>query len=121
MSVKRTATVIPFPTPANRSNRLLSRDKIEAYAWGKRATRLGYDRVVICEQSGGPKPEESDFVLIYRAGDCWAHWGVARQDGAILLWQCSDGVQAGLFVSMQAALDGIRPASAVRLAGVACL
>ena len=120
MSAKRSATVIPFPTRADRSNRLLMRDKIEANAWGKAATRLGYDRVIICEQSGGPKPEESDFVLIYRVGECWAHWGAARQDGVILLWQCSDGVQAGLFVSMQAALDGIRPATAAPPAGVAC-
>lgn len=111
---KQTAVIIAFPTDPNR-HRLRPQDKAEACAWEEAALRFGFDRIVIHEQIGTRGPEDGDFVLIYRAGDSWARWGAARQGPDVLLWRCANGVQAGLFPSMRAALETLLAPAAAEL------
>ncbi len=100
-----TAVIIAFPRAPEAAHKLLPNDKAAAREWAFRAVAYGFERIVIHEQQGGQTPEDGDFVLIYRSGECWARWGVARQGDSILLWRCADGAETGIFSSMKEALD----------------
>jgi hypothetical protein len=103
----READIIPFPSPALRGNRLTIRDRIEVLAWVEAARRCGYDRVVIRERHPEDDPHIGDFLSIYRAGECWATWGVARQGRALRVWRCATGADLGDFPNTEAALAAI--------------
>ena len=104
------SNVLAFPKRSV-ENRLSNQDKADVFAWEAGAVRLGYDRVVIDQTAGERGLDYSEFVLVYRLGHPWALWGVARQARDVVMWRCSDGVQAGLYPTVRAALASLAPVS----------
>jgi len=101
-------TIIPFPKrPASAG--LTSRDRIEVGRWEEEARLLGYDRLVINDREAFDPPDTDSFLSIYRAGDSWAAWGVARRGGNIVAWCGKTGADLGPFVSVSEALTAILP------------
>lgn len=112
------AIVIPFPRPEFRQNRLTMRDRMRALTWAETARGLGYQRVVIRERHPEDDPQIGDHVAIYRAGEPWAAWGVARHGASLRVWRCATGADLGDFESIDEALEAIvaaTPASDARL------
>lgn len=101
------ATVIPFPAVGLYRNRLNIKDRIEIHAWGTKARAFGYDRVVVRERQPEDDPNIGDFLAIYRAGEKWAAWGVARHGGSIRVWRCATGADLGDFRTIEQALAAI--------------
>src|SRR5579864_2490007 len=91
--------VIPFPAVGLRQNRLTMRDRIQVLAWVERARGLGYDRIVIRDRHPQDDPHIGDFLAIYRSGEPWAAWGVARHGPFIRVWRCATGADLGEFRS----------------------
>jgi hypothetical protein len=83
---------------------LTSRDRIEITCWQQDARRLGYDRLVIHEREWFDSPDVGSFLSIYRMGEPWARWGVARRGMSILAWCSLTGDDFGPFVSVTDAL-----------------
>ena len=106
------AIVIPFPTAEFRQNRLTIRDRIEVLAWTEGARGFGYDRVVIRERHPQDDPHIGDFLSIYRAGEPWAAWGVARHGASVRVWRSATGADLGEFRSIGEALGAILNAPA---------
>lgn len=106
------AIVIPFPAAELRQNRLTMRDRMEVLSWTEGARSFGYDRVVIRERHPQDDPHIGDFLAIYRTGEAWAAWGVARQGASLRVWRCSTGADLGDFRTIQEALCAILSASA---------
>ena len=98
------SSVIPYPARASRGNKLLARDKVDVCTWEALVGALPQiSRIVIhCSEPGDP--DQFDFVLVYGPNSQWARWGLARREAAIALWQCSNGVELGVFETMQEAL-----------------
>jgi hypothetical protein len=106
------AIVIPFPAIAFRQHRLTTRDRIAVLAWTEGARRFGYDRVVIRERHPQDDPHIGDFLSIYRAGEPWAAWGVARHGAWVRVWRSATGADLGEFRSIEEALGAILNAPA---------
>jgi len=104
------AVVIPFPSPARWGNRLTVRDRIAVLGWTDAARRSGYDRVVISERRPEDDPQFGDVLSLYRAGECWAAWGIARQGDAVRVWHCGSGADLGDFPTVETALAAIEAA-----------
>jgi hypothetical protein len=104
------AVVIPFHrrTPAAG---LSLRDRMEIAAWQGRLHRNGYDRMVIHERTACDPPDVECFVSIYRRGDAWARWGLARCGATVLAWCSVTGHDIGHFGSMAEALEALFPAT----------
>ncbi len=93
--------ILPFPDRTETGSRLLPRDKMELHAWLGSRPASAVDRVVLHDGAG---PEDPEFVLFYEAGACWARWGLARQRGGLVLWECAYGQELGIFRTADAAL-----------------
>jgi hypothetical protein len=106
------AVVIPFPTAEFRQHRLTTRDRISVLAWTEGAGRVGYDRVVIRERHPQDDPHIGDFLSIYRAGEPWAAWGVARHGASVRVWRSATGADLGEFRTIEEALGAILNATA---------
>jgi hypothetical protein len=104
------AVIIPFPIRAPRSHRLTLRDRIAILAWDEAARLAGYDRVVIRERQPQDDPHIGDYLSVYRAGESWAAWGLARQGWTLRVWRCATGADIGDFPSIEAALAAIEAA-----------
>jgi len=102
-----TAVIIPFPGPPLRGNRLTTRDRIEVLAWEEAARRSGYDRLVIGERHPQDDPQFGDLLTVYRSGEAWAAWGVARHGPTVRVWRCATGADFGDFPSIDAALRAV--------------
>lgn len=101
------AIVIPFPAPEFRQNRLTMRDRIKVLAWTEGARSVGYDRVVIRERHPQDDPHIGDFLSIYRTGERWAAWGVARHGASVRVWRSATGADLGEFGTIEEALGAI--------------
>ncbi len=111
------SVVIPFAgriSPAG----LSLRDRMEVAQWQDRIRRTGYDRMVIHERGPGDPPEVDSFLSIYRPGDRWARWGLARCGSSVLAWCSLTGTDVGRFASIGEALGALFPASPSRPAPV---
>lgn len=107
------AAIIPFPPVGLRQNRLTIRDRMRALAWAETVRALGYERVVIRERHPQDEPHIGDYLAIYRAGEPWAAWGVARHGGRLRVWRCATGADLGEFGSIDEALEAIIAATAM--------
>jgi hypothetical protein len=103
-----TAVVIPFPA----MTRLTMKDRIELLKLSDTARASGYDRLVIRERHPEDDPQLGDFVAIYRCGEPWASWGVARRGPSLHVWRCATGADLGEFRTIEEALGAIVAAPA---------
>ncbi len=108
------ATVIPFAARAARTG-LSVRDRMEIATWQDRLRPLGVDRVVIHERGPCDPPDVDSFLCIYRRGEAWARWGLARCGGNVLAWCCVTGADIGRFGSIGDALLSLFPAASVSM------
>jgi hypothetical protein len=101
--------IVWFPVISPRQNRLTPLDRREALSWARSLARL-WCRVVIYDD---PTEDEDigDFISVYRLGQSWASWGVARRGSHVVLWRSDQGVDIGTFPSVAEALQGIMPSS----------
>ena len=63
---------------------------------------------------GSCNPELGRYVVIHAGNTAWASWGIGRDGGALLLWDCVSHADIGRFASMQAALAALSGAAASR-------
>ena len=103
------ATIIPFPVRPAQAG-LSMRDRMEVSLWRSRVGGPDYDRMVIHERIACDAPEVDAFLGIYRQGEAWAHWNVARCGTSILVWCSVTGQDVGRFSSMREALLALFPA-----------
>lgn len=103
-----TAVVIPFPA----MTRLTMKDRIQVLALTDAAREVGYDRLLIRDRHPQDDPQLGDFLAIYRRGEPWATWGVARQGPSLQVWRCATGADFGEFRTIQEALGAIVAAPA---------
>lgn len=103
--------ILRFPAAGLYDNRLTVRDRIEILAWEEEARRFGYDRVFVRRRDPHDDPQIGDFLAIYRAGQKWATWGVARQGGSLRVWRCATGADLGDFPTIEQALAAILAAT----------
>ena len=107
------ATILMFPRPARAAARLTWRDRLEGTTWQEPASRAGYDRLVIHERAAGDPPELDSYVSLYRQGEPWSRYGVARFADHVLAWCCRTGRDLGRFPSVTAALRALLPEAGV--------
>jgi len=105
--------IIPFPVCTHRAG-LTPRDRIEVGRWRDEARQLGYDRLVIHDREAFDPPDIDSFLSVYRAGESWSAWGVARRGGSIIAWCGKSGADLGNFASVSDALMAILRPSPVR-------
>jgi hypothetical protein len=106
------AVIIPFHQRAPAAG-LSLRDRMEIAAWQGRLHRCGYDRMVIHERTPCDPPEVECFLSIYRQGESWARWGLARCGATVLAWCSVTGHDVGRFGSMAEALVALFPSTPV--------
>lgn len=102
-SIPAKAVVIPFPA----MTRLTMKDRIEVLALTDAARASGYDRLVIRDRHPQDDPQVGDVLAIYRRGEAWATWGVARQGPSLHVWRCATGADFGEFRTIEEALGAI--------------
>jgi hypothetical protein len=100
------AAIIPFPTPVIIRNELTVQDKIAVCLWERALDSPELCRVVIHDQID-TDCDEAGVVLVYGPDSPWARWGLARRGDRIVLWQCSKGLELGLFHTMRSALAAL--------------
>src|SRR5271156_756826 len=98
------AQVIAFRPAPNPGARLSLRDRMDIAAWRDPASTRGFDRLVIHERASFDPPDLDSFLGIYRRGDAWASWNVARCGAWVLAWCSSSGADIGRFASVADAL-----------------
>ncbi len=100
--------VIPFaPRPHAVGARLSIKDRMDVTSWQEPAFAQGYDRLVIHERAPCDPPEVDSFLSIYRRGEPWSRWGVARCGSSITAWCSVSGMDLGQFGSMGEALGSL--------------
>jgi hypothetical protein len=104
------ATVIPFAGQISRTG-LSLRDRMEVASWQGRLQPFGCDRMVIHERGPCDPPDLDSFLSIYRKGEAWARWGLARCGSSVLAWCSVTGADIGRFASVGDALGALFPAS----------
>jgi len=101
------SNVIAFRPANNPGARLSLRDRMDVIAWRDPANTLGYDRLVIHERSSCDPPELDSFLGIYRRGEAWASWNLARCGAGVLAWCSRSGADVGQFASVADALEAL--------------
>ncbi len=102
------AQIIPFMARPAQAG-LSMRDRMEISAWRGQLRSFGYDRVVIHERIACDAPEVDSFLSIYRQGEAWARWNLARCGTSILAWCSVTGTDIGRFGSMREAMAALFP------------
>ncbi len=83
------------------------RDRMDVTNWAESARAHGYDRLVIHERSPNDPDDVDSFLSIYRRGESWARWNVARRGAAVLAWCSVSGADVGPFASVGEALSSL--------------
>jgi hypothetical protein len=99
------SNVVAFRPAPSSPARLTLRDRLDIDAWRDQASMRGYDRLVIHERCCFDPPEFEAFLGIYRRGEAWARWNVARCGAWVLAWCSANGTDIGRFDSMGDALQ----------------
>ena len=103
------------PSQAEPGAGLSLRDRMEVARWQDSVHAAGYDRVVIHERSAFDPPEMECFLGLYRRGEPWARWGIARCGARVTAWCSVTGRDVGWFASMADALAAVLDCGARRL------
>jgi hypothetical protein len=82
---------------------------MEATMWQEAARLHGFDRLVVHERSPDDPPDVQSFISLYRHGEQWARWGIARSGGSVLAWCSVTGADIGRFASVADALSALVP------------
>jgi hypothetical protein len=77
--------------------------------WQEQAGRHGFDRLVVHERSPDDAPDVESFISLYRRGEQWARWGIARCGSSVLAWCSVTGADMGRFASVADALSALVP------------
>jgi hypothetical protein len=101
------ANIVAFAPRAGGSARLSLSDRMDATTWLEQARRYGYDRLVVHERNPDDPPDIDSFLSIYRHGEVWARWGIARSGGSVLAWCSVSGADVGRFSSVADALSAL--------------
>jgi hypothetical protein len=101
------ATVLSFAPRSDKNIRLTLGDRMDVTTWLEQASRYGYDRLVIHECGDLDPPEVDNFLSVYRRGQAWASWGIARTGPTVLAWCCANGADVGRFASIGDALTAL--------------
>jgi len=99
--------VIAFAPRAAAGARLNMRDRMDVAQWRETAHRAGYDRLVIHEKTPFDPPELDSFLGIYRRGEAWSRWCVARCGASVTAWCSVSGRDIGRFGSVAEALTAV--------------
>ena len=99
--------IIPFPNRPALSSRLTMYDRMEFLAWEGAARRRGYARFVVTARTPYDDPPIGDYLSIYRAGDPWASFGVARHGAVVRAWRCASGADLGEYETTAEALAAV--------------
>ena len=81
-------------------------DRIALFTWYSQDNSQ-YAHMVIEDGTPGGTPDQGSYALLYPVGSQFAHWGLNRGPGGILLWRCSTGAALGTFSTMSAALGSL--------------
>lgn len=103
------AKILPFPVPPEHACRLTMRDRMAILAWQEMARAQGYGRFVFAGGENRREPE-GEYFSVYRDGDAWAAWCIARAGASIQVWRGATGTDLGEFRRMEDALAAIPPA-----------
>jgi hypothetical protein len=87
--------------------RLSMRDRMDVTSWQEPARACGYDRLVIHERTPCDPPDIDSFLSIYRHGESWSRWGIARCGASVLAWCSVSGKDFGRFASVSEALGSL--------------
>jgi hypothetical protein len=105
LNVLRTgAEIIPFTRRADRGARLSLRDRMDVTYWQESARQFGYDRLVIHERAPTDPEDVDSFLSIYRRGEAWSRWGIARCGATVLAWCSVSGMDVGRYDTVAEAL-----------------
>jgi hypothetical protein len=88
-----------------KADRFTVRDRCDIAAW--QANLASGSRVVVHELSASEAESSSEFLLAYKPGWQWASWGMARQNGRLMVWSCAAGADLGPFPGVAAALCAV--------------
>ncbi len=95
------------PRAAEPGASLSLRDRMAVALCQDAAQEAGYDRLVIHERSAFDPPEVESFLGVYRRGEVWARWGIARCGAQLTAWSSATGRDIGRFASMEEALRAV--------------
>jgi hypothetical protein len=84
---------------------------MEVAMWQGRLLPFGCDRMVIHERGPCDPPDLDSFLSIYRQGEAWARWGLARCGSSVLAWCSVTGADIGRFATVGDALGALFPVS----------
>jgi hypothetical protein len=82
---------------------------MEVASWRSVLQPHGYDRLVIHERASCDPPDVDCFLSIYRQGEAWARWGIARCGSSVLAWCSVTGADVGRFSTVGDALRALFP------------
>lgn len=85
---------------------LTTADRIALATWhgGRRGS---FTRTVLEGGTPGASPDRGGYILVYRDGDGWATFGLARGCAGVLVWRCSNGAVLGTYPTMTVALAAL--------------
>ena len=98
------ADIIPFARRAVQGVRLSMRDRMDVTSWQESARQFGYDRLVIHEHGPCDPDDVDSFLSVYRRGEAWSRWGIARCGASVLAWCSVSGMDVGRYESVAEAL-----------------
>ncbi len=107
LAASATSNVIQFKPAAGTATSLSLRDRMDVATWRDPARTAGFDRIIIHERASGDPPEFGSFLGIYRHGEAWARWNVARCGAGVLAWCSRSGADIGRFATVADALDAL--------------
>lgn len=106
------AVILPF-TPRRQQGGFTVRDRMDISLWREHVRAQGCDRMVVHERTHTDPPEIESFLSIYRAGQAWASWSLARSGSCVLAWCSVTGTDIGRFASVADALATLFPGAGV--------
>jgi hypothetical protein len=100
-----TTHVIPLPTVWPSPHQLTLEDRQQAAQWA--AGPAGRWLEIMIYADPNESDEMGDFISVYRLGEDWASWGVARRGDFVTAWEAQRGRDLGLYSTMLSALAAI--------------
>jgi hypothetical protein len=101
-------TVIAFRPRGQVISSLDARDRLDLAHACERLRRCGY-RAVVYEREAGDSPEVGSFLSLYRKGEPWARWSMARLGPRLSVWCGRTSQDVGAFRSLPEALQALLP------------
>jgi len=107
--------VIAFRPRSPEVSSLSARDRLDLAQFHDRVWLSGY-RIVLYEREPGDAPEVGSFLSLYRKGEPWARWSVARLGTGLSAWCAGTSQDIGTFNSVPEMLRALLPDAVAGLA-----